>query len=220
MQAESSAGDVEHNVASAARWVEKAAAAGAQLVVLPELFIPGYDPETLRTEPDRCDVTPDDARLTPLSDAARTVGVTSSSEPRSAAADDVRLLAVLAFGPSGDVRTAYAKQHLWDAERGIFTPGEHGATLVLEGWDLGLGICYDGCFPEHARAATDAGRSSTSALRRTSSAASTAATCTTPLGRSTTASGWCSPGWWVAAETWSSTVGRRCTTHRAAQSTA
>jgi len=64
---------------------------------------------------------------------------------------------VLAFGPSGDVRTAYAKQHLWDAERGIFTPGEHGATLVLAGWDLGLGICYDGCFPEHARAATDAG---------------------------------------------------------------
>ena len=73
-------------------------------------------------------------------------------------ADDARLLAVLAFAPSGDVRTAYAKQHLWDAERGIFTPGEHGATFVLDGWDLGLGICYDGCFPEHARAATDDGR--------------------------------------------------------------
>ena len=53
VQAESRAGDVEHNIVTAAGWVEKAAAAGAQLVVLPELFIPGYDPETLRAEPDR-----------------------------------------------------------------------------------------------------------------------------------------------------------------------
>ena len=157
VQAESRAGDVEHNIVTAAGWVEKAAAVGAQLVVLPELFIPGYDPETLRAEPDRCDVTPDDARLTPLSDAARTAGVTVVVGAAVRGANGVRLLAVLAFGPSGDVRTAYAKQHLWDAERGIFTPGEHGATLVLEGWDLGLGICYDGCFPEHARAASDAG---------------------------------------------------------------
>jgi predicted amidohydrolase len=157
VQAESRAGEVEHNIVTAAGWVEKAAAAGAQLVVLPELFIPGYDPETLRNEPDRCDVTPDDARLMPLSDAARTAGVTVIVGASVRESDGARSLAVLAFGPSGDVRTAYAKQHLWDAERSIFTPGGHGTTLVLDGWDLGLGICYDGCFPEHARAATDAG---------------------------------------------------------------
>jgi predicted amidohydrolase len=157
VQVESRAGEVERNIVSAAGWVEKAAAAGARLVVLPELFIPGYDPETLRTQPDRCDVTPDDARLTPLTDAARTAGVTVVVGASVRETDGARSLAVLAFGPTGEVRTAYAKQHLWDAERGIFTPGRHGATLVLDGWDLGLGICYDGCFPEHARAATDAG---------------------------------------------------------------
>ena len=54
-------------------------------------------------------------------------------------------------------RSPYAKQHLWDAEQAIFTPGDHGATVELDDWPLGLGICYDGCFPEHARAATDAG---------------------------------------------------------------
>nr|MBA3233585.1 carbon-nitrogen hydrolase family protein [Propionibacteriales bacterium] len=35
--------------------------------------------------------------------------------------------------------------------------GKEGASLASSGWELGLGICYDGCFPEHARAATDAG---------------------------------------------------------------
>ncbi|MEP6666952.1 MAG: carbon-nitrogen hydrolase family protein, partial [Nocardioidaceae bacterium] len=63
VQAESRAGDVEHNVATAAEWVGKAAAQGAQLVVLPELFLPGYDPDTLREQPDLCDVTLDDDRL-------------------------------------------------------------------------------------------------------------------------------------------------------------
>ncbi|MEE3917811.1 carbon-nitrogen hydrolase family protein [Micromonospora sp. BRA006-A] len=28
-----------------------------------------------------------------------------------------------------------------------------GATLEVDTWRLGLGVCYDGCFPEHARAA-------------------------------------------------------------------
>ena len=29
--------------------------------------------------------------------------------------------------------------------------------LVVDGWDSALGICYDGCFPEHALAATAGG---------------------------------------------------------------
>jgi 5-aminopentanamidase len=157
VQAESRAGDVEHNVATAARWVDKAAAEGAALVVLPELFLPGYDPDTLRESPDACDVTVEDLRLRPLADAARrssAVVVVGASVRR---VDGGRSLALVSFSPRGDVQVAYAKQHLWDEERGIFTPGDHGASMVLKGWPLGLGICYDGCFPEHARAATDAG---------------------------------------------------------------
>ena len=46
----------------------------------------------------------------------------------------------------------YDKQHLCGPdEHELFIPGERGATLVVDGWRLGLGICYDGCFPEHAR---------------------------------------------------------------------
>jgi predicted amidohydrolase len=53
---------------------------------------------------------------------------------------------------------AYDKQHLWGPDEGaLFTPGRAGATLVVDGWRLGLGVCYDGCFPEHGRAAAGDG---------------------------------------------------------------
>ncbi len=157
VQAVSRAGEVEHNVATAAAWVDKAASAGARLVVLPELFLSGYDPQTLRALPDRTDVTCDDARLEPLSRAAADAGVAVVVGAAVRADGGVRSLALLSFSPSGDVAVPYVKQHLWDEEREIFTAGTHGASVTLDGWNLGLGVCYDGCFPEHARAASDAG---------------------------------------------------------------
>ncbi len=157
VQAESRAGDVDHNVATVVRWVEKASSEGAAVVVLPELFLPGYDMGTLAAAPERCDVTLDDSRLDPIAGAARAgrVAVLVSASVRQP--DGSRSLAVLVFGSTGARHVAYVKQHLWEDERAVFTPGTQGASVVLGGWDVGLGICYDGCFPEHARAAADAG---------------------------------------------------------------
>ncbi|MEJ7690516.1 MAG: carbon-nitrogen hydrolase family protein [Nocardioidaceae bacterium] len=157
VQAESRAGEVEHNVATAVRWTVEAARRGAILVVLPELFLSGYDPKTLREQPDRCDVTVDDPRLVPLSEAAAAEHVAVVVGASVRADDETRSLALLRFSPLGAAAVAYVKQHLWDEEREIFTAGTHGASLTLDGWHLGLGVCYDGCFPEHARAASDAG---------------------------------------------------------------
>jgi predicted amidohydrolase len=157
VQAAAVAGEVEANVAAAAGWVAEAAGRGAQVVVLPELFIPGYDPQTLRAAPDDCDVAADDHRLEPLSHAARSGGVAVLVGASVRTPDDGRSLALLSFSPGGDVSVAYAKQHLWGEERSIFSAGRSGASLEFRQWPLGLGICYDGCFPEHARAAADAG---------------------------------------------------------------
>lgn len=164
-QAESVSGDVEANVATAIRLVEAAAADGARVVVLPELFLTGYDPDgwsaatSLRGDSDE--------RLAPLREATAGLGTvlvvgaavpagSSAVAPRQGA-QGVRAggwsVGLLVLDGSGSVRTAYRKQHLFDAEREFFTPGDHGASVVVDGWELGLGVCYDGCFPEHAAAA-------------------------------------------------------------------
>ncbi|MGH3454995.1 MAG: carbon-nitrogen hydrolase family protein [Nocardioidaceae bacterium] len=156
-QAESVSGDVAGNAKTAADLVREGAAAGARVVVLPELFLPGYDLAGLAADRDGDVVDVDgDPRLDPLRSACRetgTVAVVGASMRRDAR----RTIGVLVVDADGGVRHAYDKQHLLSAEREIFEPGRDRAVVTVDGWPLGLAVCYDGCFPEHARAYADDG---------------------------------------------------------------
>ena len=153
-QAESVPGDVAANVATAVSLVSSAADRDARVVVLPELFLTGYDEAAWRHD---ASLGLDDEVLAPLSDVAgsRSVVVVVGAAVRRAL--DESTLSVLVVDANGEVSAPYDKQHLCGPERDFFAPGDHGATIVVDGWDLALGVCYDGCFPEHARAATAGG---------------------------------------------------------------
>jgi predicted amidohydrolase len=149
-QAQPIPGDIAANAAAAARLAAHAQQQGARLLVLPELFLPAYHPPTLRADPHGTAVTPDDPRLDPLRGLAITVVVGAAVRH-----GDGRLTcSILVASPTGPITAAYDKQHLWGPdENDLFTPGTSGTTLTVDGWRLGLGVCYDGCFPEHGRAA-------------------------------------------------------------------
>lgn len=154
-QAVSVAGDVRANVDTAARLTSQATDQGARLVLLPEAFLTGYDHGAFAGPlPSSDDL--DGAWLDPLREAAAEtdcIVVASTGLDRGAA----KALSLLVIRPSGAVSAPYDKQHLFDAEQKFFLAGEHGASITVEGIELGLSICYDGCFPEHARAAADDG---------------------------------------------------------------
>jgi predicted amidohydrolase len=161
-QAAAAAGDVAANAATVARLTRVAADCGARLAVFPELFLPAYAMRTLAADlgPDVVpgdDGVVDDPRLEPLRDAARDTGtavVVGASVRRAG----LRTISLLLADGSGPVLAVYDKQHLWaDAEQSIFVPGTSSTTLSVAGWELALGVCYDGCFPEHGRAAALSG---------------------------------------------------------------
>ncbi|WP_433113987.1 carbon-nitrogen hydrolase family protein [Micromonospora sp. CA-246542] len=159
VQATPAPGDVAGNAAAAAELVRLAAGQGARVVVLPELYLCAYHPPTLAADPVGTHVAADpaglvaDGRLDPLRAAARTAGVTVVVGAAVRHPDDRRTIAALVVDRAGGVRVGYDKQQLWGDERDLFSPGGRGATLLVDDWRLGLGICYDGCFPEHGRAA-------------------------------------------------------------------
>lgn len=153
-QATSAPGEVTANVTTAVSLLDAAAARGARLLVLPELFLTGYDPATWSPE---TALTTDDRRLAPLRETSARYDVVVVAGVAVRRTDDASAgsvtLSLLVVDPRGEVTAPYDKQHLFDTEQKHFTAGDHGASVVIDGWELGLGICYDGCFPEHAAAA-------------------------------------------------------------------
>ncbi|MFF2142925.1 carbon-nitrogen hydrolase family protein [Kitasatospora sp. NPDC058190] len=162
LQARAIPGEVAANGASAAALVSRAAAEGARVAILPELHLPGYHLAGLCTDP-RAEVSADEAgqvsdpRLDPLRSSARS-GVTIVVGAAVRRPDRSLTNSLLAVTPAGDVSVAYDKQHLWHSdEAALFRPGTRTRTLDIGGWKLGLAICYDMSFPEHARAAAVTG---------------------------------------------------------------
>jgi 5-aminopentanamidase len=154
-QAACAALDIPANVAVAAGLVRRAADQGADLLVLAELFLTGYELPAIVADPERYTLTPADRRLDPLATACaetRTAVVVGAPtrDPESGGLH----ISALVLGRDGRFAARYDKQHVDPAERVAgFSPGTSGCTLTLDGWRLGLGICWDSSYPEHARAA-------------------------------------------------------------------
>ncbi|MFI6687694.1 carbon-nitrogen hydrolase family protein [Streptomyces sp. NPDC050485] len=150
-QAQAASGEVEVNAGVVARLVRAAGDGGARVVVFPEKFLSGYEPELIRADPERCAVRPDDPRLAPVAEACRASGVTAVVGAAVQDGGELRVSALVIDGTG--VIGRYDKQTLFKSERAFYRHGHAGATLEVGGWRLGLGICYDSGFPEHARAA-------------------------------------------------------------------
>lgn len=124
-------------MANAEAHAEAVRAAGARVVVFPEMSLTGY-------ELDAVPIPPDDERLAPIVAAcaeAGTLALVGAPVP----GPGIGVLAVDGHG----ARVAYKKVHLHGSETLHFVPGEPTA-IDVDGWRLGLAVCRDTGIPEHA----------------------------------------------------------------------
>lgn len=159
-QGEAVSGDVAANVATAARLVGQAAEQGARLVLLPEGFLTGYDFDAfagpMPAAASLDDGSLDGGWLDPLREAARAATAYTLVNTGLDRGDRCTLTTLL-LRPDGTAMAAYDKQHVHGEESVYFAAGRDGTSVTVDGVELGLSICYDGSFPEHARAAAEDG---------------------------------------------------------------
>jgi N-carbamoylputrescine amidase len=143
--------DVAENTARTTAALRSAAAAGADLVVLPELVATGYvlDREALWA---RAESTAEPGPvLSAWAAEARALGITVVGG--FAERDGDRLFnAVAVVRPDGTIAGTYRKLHLFGRERDVFAPGDLGLPVFeVGGLRLGVVVCYDLRFPEAVR---------------------------------------------------------------------
>ncbi|HKY94982.1 MAG TPA: carbon-nitrogen hydrolase family protein [Kiloniellales bacterium] len=147
-------GDVVANLRLAQSLAQDAARLGADLLVLPELFLTGYN------------IGDAVARLAEPSDGPSAQAMAGIAEAAGLAivygyperASDGVYNAALAIDASGHRLANYRKLRLWgDFEGAQFRAGTEPVALPLGGLRFDLQICYDLDFPEFSRAAARSG---------------------------------------------------------------
>jgi len=149
-----STADVDRNLATAERLVDAAAAAGAELVVLPEKWSALGPGEMLLELAEPLD----GPIVTAARGWAQRLGITllaGSVGERIEGSERIANTSLL-IAPDGEIEATYRKIHMFDVDVGgvSYRESEHeraGEEVVVApaaGTDLGMTICYDLRFPE------------------------------------------------------------------------
>jgi deaminated glutathione amidase len=147
--------DKAANLETAERLLGQAAAMGADVVVLPEKWNAIGDAEVLHAAAEPLE---QGESVDAMARWARQHGITlvggSITEQREGR--EKLSNTSLVFDPEGNLVVAYRKIHLFDVEVGGVTyleseaeePGDEPVVADVEGWRIGLSVCYDVRFPE------------------------------------------------------------------------
>jgi NAD+ synthase (glutamine-hydrolysing) len=145
-QLNTTVGDLDGNVARMGEWAAKAAAAGADVIVFPELAVTGYPPEDLVLRSEFVD-----DNLSALASLAATTADGCDVIVGFVDRTELGLHNAAALLHGGEVVARYAKCKLpnygvFDEKR-YFVPGAGGARVPIGGLDVGLSVCEDAWFP-------------------------------------------------------------------------
>ncbi len=143
--------DVPGNLQRLRDQAQLAAGQGASLLVCPEMFLTGYNIGSAQVQQlaEACD----GPSAQHIMQTAQTYGIAIAygypeRDPNGAVFNSAQLIAA-----DGRTLGNYRKTHLFgELDRTMFTQGpDHFPVVELDGWKVGLLICYDIEFPENAR---------------------------------------------------------------------
>jgi deaminated glutathione amidase len=157
--------DVDRDIATCLRLIEKAAGAGARLIALPEYCV-GLDTKNGLLHPSAF-VENEHPAVPVFADAARKFGAWLLIGSIGVKSADGRIFnRSIMLDPSGDIAARYDKLHLFDVDLGdgklyresaTIAPGSSAVLAPCAGSLIGLSVCYDLRFADLYRDYAQAG---------------------------------------------------------------
>jgi predicted amidohydrolase len=144
-------GDVTGNLRAIEQAAMQAAAAGAALLVCPEMSLSGYHIGAAAVQ--RLAEAADGAMAVAVAGIAQRAGIAIVYGYPERAADGAVFNAAQCIAADGRRLANHRKTHLFGAlDRGMFSAAaELSPVFELNGWRIGLLICYEVEFPENTR---------------------------------------------------------------------
>nr|WP_316620106.1 carbon-nitrogen hydrolase family protein [uncultured Ruminococcus sp.] len=135
----------DENIKTIMDKMAEAKRSGADILLLPECFITGYD---LTIDNDSAI---DDGDLTPLCKQARNLGIGLVATAVTKGKYNPQNSAFV-IGKHGEILIKYSKVHTCDfADEKVLEPGTEFKVCSFDGVKIGIMICYDREYPESAR---------------------------------------------------------------------
>lgn len=143
----------DENFAKAEKLIDEAAAAGADVLVLPETWNTGFFPK--ENLPELCDNDGERTKAT-FGELAKKYSVNIAAGSVANKKGGSVYNTAYVFDRSGKVVAEYDKTHLFTpmGEDNYFVHGNHLSAFTLDGKKCGILICYDIRFPELTRTLT------------------------------------------------------------------
>lgn len=145
LQMRSVSREYESNIKTIIKFMAEAKQEGADILLLPECFITGYD---LTIDNDSAMTEGD---LSPLCEQAGELGIGLVATALSKGERHPQNAAFV-IGKDGKILMKYAKVHTCDfADEKVLEPGTEFKVCDFDGVKIGIMICYDREYPESAR---------------------------------------------------------------------
>ncbi|TCP29001.1 putative amidohydrolase [Scopulibacillus darangshiensis] len=139
----------EANTATCIKMAQEAAQLGADLIVLPELWISGY--YLSKSEFQEMAESPTGKTVTRFRELSKKLGVVMVV-PFVEEDGEELYISLAVIEKSGELLTSFRKSFLWGREKAIFTPGKREYRVIETSLGLiGVLICADIEFPEPSR---------------------------------------------------------------------
>ena len=144
-------GDVDENISTHLKAIEKASELGVSYIVFPELSLTGYEPEIAAQLAFSCD----DKRLQPLIDSAikNNINIGVGAPLQSNGLPKIGLIII---SQSGGVDT-YEKMYLHSGEEAYFNKGKNHNLLTISSTKIANAICADTNNGNHAHTCSELG---------------------------------------------------------------